>query len=81
MAVPQDDWRRQGQEKYLKGIKLKLEDYNNYRHNWDHDHCEFCGNIFSLNEGGLNIGYTTIDNYYWICVECYKDFEDEFDWT
>ena len=46
---PLNDWRRQGQEKYLKGAKLQLKDYCPHRPEWDHDHCEFCETKFSLN--------------------------------
>lgn len=46
-----DDWRRQGQERFLKGVKLMYRNYYPYRSGLDHDHCEFCGRKFSLNEG------------------------------
>lgn len=75
-----DDWRRQGQEKYLKGVELVFKDYQPYRKEWDHDHCEFCGDKFSLNEGDLKMGYSTKDGYRWICKDCFNDFKEEFDW-
>jgi hypothetical protein len=75
-----DDWRRQGQEKYLSGVTPKLRDYSPYRPGWDHDHCEFCGNKFSLNEGDLIKGYSTEDCYHWICNQCFNDFREEFNW-
>ena len=50
-----DDWRKQGQENYLKGVKLALKDYYPYRSEWDHDHCEFCGSQFSLKEGDIGV--------------------------
>jgi len=75
-----DDWRRQGQEKYLKGVKLMFRDYHPYRIGWDHDHCEFCGAKFSLNEGDLKKGYSTEDGYHWICSRCFNDFKNEFCW-
>ncbi len=77
----QDDWRRQGQENYLKGLKLVFKDYYKYDEKWDHDHCEFCGNRFSLFEGDLKKGYTTLDDYHRICTDCFNDFKVEFDWT
>ena len=76
---PPDDWRRQGQEKYLTGVKFKLKDYKLWSPGWDHDHCEFCGTTLSLNEGDLNKGYSTEDNYRWICEPCFNDFNHEFD--
>lgn len=75
-----NDWRRQGQEKYLKGVILELKNYSQYREGWEHDHCEFCGSKFSLNEGDLQRGYVTKDNYRWICSNCFNDFKDEFVW-
>jgi hypothetical protein len=45
-----DDWRLQGQEKYLKGVMLSLIAYSPSNPNNDHDHCEFCGEKFMLNE-------------------------------
>ena len=75
-----DDWRRQGQEKYLMGLKLILKSYNKYSPEWDHDHCEFCGSKFSLNESDLKKGYSSVDGYRWICIECFNDFKEEFYW-
>jgi len=73
-----DDWRRQGQEYYLKGIKLFLKNIDFDK--TDHEHCEFCNNKFSSQDCDFNKGYTTKDNYYWVCEKCYVDFKDEFDW-
>lgn len=75
-----DDWRRQGQEKYLKGVKLVFMNYHPYRTGWDHDHCEFCGAKFSINENNLKKGYSTVDGYRWICGVCFNDFNEEFCW-
>ncbi|HBG42116.1 MAG TPA: hypothetical protein DDW85_12025 [Porphyromonadaceae bacterium] len=75
-----NDWRRQGQERYLKGVSLIFRDYYPYRQNWDHDHCEFCGAKFSLKEGDLHKGYSTKDGYHWICNKCFNDFKNEFKW-
>jgi hypothetical protein len=79
--VPVNDWRRQGQESYLLQAALRLQDYSKYREGWDHDHCEFCGVIFSEAEGGMKSGYATDDRYRWICVPCFEDFREEFGWT
>ncbi|MEQ1921436.1 MAG: hypothetical protein ABL952_02905 [Pyrinomonadaceae bacterium] len=76
----QDDWRRQGQEKYLKGIKLTARGYSPYRSGWDHDHCEFCGKKFSMESDDLHKGYSTEDCYHWVCEKCFDDFKDEFGW-
>jgi len=75
-----DDWRRQGQERYLSGVRLVARTYRPYRPGWEHDHCEFCGAKFSCCEGDLRHGYSTEDGYHWICAQCFDDFRDEFGW-
>ncbi len=75
-----DDWRRQGQEKYLSGVKLIFRNYKPYRLGWEHDHCEFCGIKFSFNKEDLHKSYSTFDGYRWICVPCFNDFREEFNW-
>ena len=77
--VPEDDWRRMGQEKYLMGVKLRYElQYRPYAPNWEHEHCEFCGQKISPYEGDQHSGYCTLDSYYWICEQCFEDFREEF---
>jgi len=79
--IQPNDWRRQGQEKYLKGVELAFKNYIPSNIGWNHDHCEFCGAKFSQNEGDLNKGYTTENSNRWICNECFNDFKDEFCWN
>jgi hypothetical protein len=74
------DWRLQGQDRYLKGRDLIRKKYKKYRDNWDHDHCEFCGRKISERPGDLNVGYTTTDDYHWVCEDCFKDFAALFQW-
>jgi hypothetical protein len=74
------DWRLQGQDKFLKGVKLFKKKYKKFREDWEHDHCEFCGAKFSELDSDLNEGYSTKDEYHWICPACYKDFKDLFQW-
>ena len=76
-----NDWRRQGQERTLKSRHLQHRVYTPYRPGWDHDHCEFCGAKFSQIEGDLHQGYTTDDQYSWICEVCFEDFQIEFEWS
>ena len=75
--VNKDDWRLLRQDEYLQGVTL-------YFRKWsfeDHAHCEFCWEKFSSYPDSLHEGYTTADNYYWICPECYNDFKEKFRWT
>ncbi len=79
-TVDSNDWRRQGQERYLKGKRLLLQPYRPYREGWDHDHCEFCGDKFSTSSADINSGYTTETGYHWVCKKCFADFKEEFEW-
>jgi hypothetical protein len=74
------DWRLQGQENFLYGKPLKKRKYQIHRDGWEHDHCEFCGAKFSLKGNDLKEGFSTIDNYHWICTTCFDDFKDKFNW-
>ena len=78
------DWRLQGQERYLRGVTLV---HRRYRRNpkkaaWDHDHCEFCGAKFMVEDFPevLHHGYATEDDYRWICEPCFTDFRETFKW-
>ncbi len=75
-----DDWRRQGQERFLNSVKLIKREYYPFREGWDHDHCEFCGDKFSLHTSDLKEGYSTEDGYHWICNQCFNDFKEEYNW-
>ena len=77
------DWRRQGQENYLKGKSLSWKKYSIDSDFWKHDHYSFCG-ARSINIESSEIlteGYVTNDNCYWICKGCFDDFCDEFEWS
>lgn len=78
-----DDWRLCGQEDYLKGVTLQRKRYQRYSSTWDHDHCEFCWAKFAeedLIPDALHEGYTTADDYHWICESCFEDFKEQFEW-
>jgi hypothetical protein len=78
-----NDWRLTNQEKYLKGATLVWHVYQAPRPDWDHDHCSFCWAKFMeqpLPET-LQVGYSTPDNYYWVCKPCFEDFSDLFHWN
>jgi len=79
--IEKDDWRLIGQEKYLLDITLYFRKWRPYKKNWDHDHCKFCMEKFSDFPGTLHEGYTTADNYHWICPKCFLDFKEMFHWN
>ncbi len=76
------DWRLQGQESYLKGVTLTRRQWRETRPGWDHDHCEFCEAKFADERipDALHAGWTTLDEYRWICDDCYRDFHEQFGW-
>ena len=73
------DWRLRNQEDYLYKKKFYFCKYEP-KDVWEHDHCEFCNEKFSKNPGDLHEGYSTKDRYYWVCVQCFKDFKKQFRW-
>ena len=76
--IEKDDWRLRGQEDYLLGENLYFRKWKAPKKEWDHDHCEFCWDKFSDYPDTLHEGYTTEDNYNWICQTCYDDFKEMF---
>jgi hypothetical protein len=42
MVAKADDWRRMGQERYLRGVRLTWKRYQALRADWEHEHCAFC---------------------------------------
>jgi hypothetical protein len=82
--IDPDDWRLTGQEKYLQGVELCYRKYRRYPANpdWDHDHCEFCWAKFMVEDypDVLHEGYCTLDEYRWICPNCFDDFREKFQW-
>ncbi len=80
--VSDDDWRLQGQEKYLTGATLYRRRWTQTRPNWDHDHCAFCWAEFGADDSPdvLHYGYTDIEEYRWICEKCFQDFRERFSW-
>ena len=76
-----NDWRRQGQERYLRGKQFRWQRYVPPKPTWDHDHCAFCGETFSTYDGDTLEGFVTCDGgYRWVCAVCFEDFRAEFDW-
>ena len=74
------DWRLNGQEKYLYGVKLKHINIKDKSNPSDHEHCEFCLEKISNYSDTIHEAYCTEDEYYWICDNCYNDFRAMFNW-
>ncbi|QSX06714.1 hypothetical protein JYG23_04485 [Sedimentibacter sp. zth1] len=70
--MSENDWRITNQKNYLQGVKLNKMVYELEAHN----HCAFCWD--ELKKG--DVAYATIDEYHWVCNNCYDDFVKEFQW-
>ena len=82
-VVADNDWRLDGQEKYLQGAELRLMRWWPHREGRDHDHCQFCwARILDQTKGKdeYDRGYVTVDNRHWICPSCFADFKSRFGW-
>jgi hypothetical protein len=74
-----------GQEAYLQNARLKFQVWRSDRQDWDHDYCLFCQRHISVplsadDEDAVDRGYSTKDNYHWVCETCFGDFCDQFGW-
>ena len=81
MSVPEDDWRRQGQEKSLRGLSFTPRNYSAVADPLAHNHCEFCYRKFSHAPEDLHEGFATEDLSRWVCPGCYRDFASEYRWA
>jgi hypothetical protein len=81
--MSEPDWRLRGQQKYLRGLGLVRRRWSQTREGWDHDHCQFCWAKFATtaDADALHEGWTTRDEYWWICDVCFNDFQGQFCWT
>jgi hypothetical protein len=79
----ENDWRLTNQLSYFKGATLVWRRYSRPSEAWEHDHCEFCWAKFMDEDHPeiLREGYTTHDEYRWVCQSCFNDFRDLFEWT
>jgi hypothetical protein len=87
-----DDWRLRDQADYLQKARLRFLRYNKLSEEWDHDHCVFCWAKIMDDQDplappdSLHEGYATsadrqlMEDYYWICVPCFDDFKEQFEW-
>jgi hypothetical protein len=75
------DWRVDN-GKHTRGAVLTLKEYLAPSDKWDHEHCVCCWAKFVESApGALSEGYTTKDNYHWICPQCFRDLKGEMEWT
>ena len=86
--VREDDWRLQGQERYLQGATLRWKSWWTADPAWDHDHCEFCWHDIGSPELAersskptYTQGFVSDDDYRWICRDCFHDMRERFEWS
>ena len=87
MTNPDKQWRIDNAE-HLRGVRLKLQTYAQWRDDWDHDHCAGCWAKFAEFEGPdiLHQGYATTSDYpkgaryAWVCKQCVTDLRKDMGW-
>ena len=57
-----NDWRLTNQMNYLFQKTLIKRRYEPFREGWEHDHCEFCGDLIDFS---APFAYATENNYNW----------------
>ena len=75
-----DDWRLTGQDAYMRKVNLRKIANSELRkkdETW-HEHCEFC--MCKITKDFSDDCYSTEDEYRWVCLKCYSDFKEIFDW-
>jgi hypothetical protein len=74
------DWRVDLAQ-HTKGATLTLKKYVHTGEKWEHVHCEICSEEFSETAPkALREGYTTPDNGYWICPDCFSELKEQMGW-
>ncbi len=83
--IEENDWRLRGQEEYMKSLQFEFIQFIPKRGSSVHVHCEFCWHKFmecpENVEDCSNQGFCSVDERYWVCKECFKDFKEMFNWT
>lgn len=76
------DPRLTNQQKYLAGASLAFKQWVRPCPEWNHDHCSFCWAKFGGSElpDALHEGYVTENGEHWVCVTCFTDFRELFQW-
>jgi hypothetical protein len=73
-----NDWRITNQLEFLKRAHLIQSKYIQPHENWDHDHCKFCSEKI---DASTELAICTTDYRKWICLECFADFKEAFEWV
>ena len=76
--IKSDVWRRRGQNEYMTNMKFRYAKFVPDHYGSLHTHCEFCWHTFMEKSEGLedcsSYGYCSSDGKYWVCEECFHDF-------
>ena len=73
------DWRLSFQSEHLRSETFVQKTWTQTRPDWDHDHCAFCWAKMGPESmpDVLHQGFSTADEYDWVCPKCFADFKDE----
>jgi hypothetical protein len=71
------DWRLSFQSEHLRSDVQKS--WTQTRPDREHDHCAFCWAKIGPESmpDVLHQGFSTADEYDWVCPKCFADFKDE----
>jgi len=86
----EDDWRLiPGDDEWYSGLVLIRRKFR-AKYSSDHAHCVFCFGEFMDKDDPAYLntdehpvmeeGYTTQNGGTWICEQCFRDFQERFDW-
>jgi hypothetical protein len=80
--MDESEWPLCNGGEYLRGLTLVRRPWRESRPGWDHDHCDLCLTTFGDQRfpDALNEGYTTEDEYRWICPSCSETFRRHYGW-
>lgn len=76
MSIEDNDWRLQGQEKYLVGMHFTKKKFP--LQTGDHRHCEFCWQKIGVGKDAITDGFESTDRKRWVCEKCFNDFKGMF---
>lgn len=79
MSIEKNDWRLQGQERYMMGMHFKKKRFP--LETLDHRHCEFCWQKIGCGKDAIREGYESTDKKRWVCEKCFIDFKERFNFV
>ncbi len=66
---------------FLRGVTFFPAHYRRPNSDWYPDQCQVCGSKFGNGPHDLRQGYASDAGPWWICVGCFEQLRDRFQWT